>query len=83
MAQKGVQVITVEPGSLAEEAGLRPGDTLVEIHHEAVLDQLSYQYLITREDEAEMLVQRPDAAPSRPSWRTGARASGWTWPRTR
>ncbi len=62
LAQVGVQVITVEPGSLAEEAGIRPGDTLLEIHHEAVLDQLNYQFLITREDEATMLVQRPDGS---------------------
>jgi putative radical SAM enzyme (TIGR03279 family) len=55
-------VITVEPGSLAEEAGLCPGDTLLEIHGEAVLDQLNYQFLITREDEATMLVQRPDGS---------------------
>ncbi len=62
LAQKGVQIITVEPGSLAEEAGIRPGDTLLKIHGEAVLDQLSYQYLITREDEAELVLQRPDGS---------------------
>ncbi|HEY3271237.1 MAG TPA: DUF512 domain-containing protein, partial [Geothrix sp.] len=62
LAQKGVQIIAVEPGSLAEEAGLRPGDTLLEIHGEAVLDQLNYQYLVTREDEAELLVLRPDGS---------------------
>jgi S1-C subfamily serine protease len=52
LAQQGVQVIAVEPGSLAEEAGICPGDTLLEIHGEAVLDQLNYQFLISREDEA-------------------------------
>ena len=62
MAQKGVQIITVEPGSLAEEAGIRPGDTLLMIHGEVVLDQLSYQYLITREDQAELMLQRPDGS---------------------
>ena len=62
MAQKGVQIITVEPGSLAEEAGIRPGDILLKIHGEPVLDQLSYQYLITREDEAELVLQRPDGS---------------------
>ena len=62
MAQIGVQIIAVEPGSLAEEAGIRPGDTLLEIHGEAVLDQLNYQFLITREDEAQLLVQRPDGS---------------------
>jgi putative radical SAM enzyme (TIGR03279 family) len=62
LAQKGVQIISVEPGSLAEEAGVRPGDTLLEIHGEAVLDQLNYQFLITREDEAELVLQRPDGS---------------------
>jgi putative radical SAM enzyme (TIGR03279 family) len=62
LAQKGVQIITVEPGSLAEDAGIRPGDTLLKIHGEAVLDQLNYQFLITREDEAELLVLRPDGS---------------------
>jgi putative radical SAM enzyme (TIGR03279 family) len=60
VSQKGVQVIAVEPGSLAEEAGIQPGDTLLEIHGEAVLDQLNYQFLITREDQATLLIQRPD-----------------------
>ena len=83
MAQKGVQIITVDPGSLAEEAGLRPGDTLLEIHGEAVLDQLNYQYLITREDEAEMLVQRPDGSTFEAYVENGGEASGWIWPRTR
>ena len=62
MAQQGVQIITVEPGSLAEEAGLRPGDTLLKIHGEDVLDQLNYQFLITREDEAKLVIQRPDGS---------------------
>ncbi|MBI1752099.1 MAG: DUF512 domain-containing protein [Acidobacteria bacterium] len=62
MAQKGVQIISVEPGSLAEEAGIRPGDTLLEIHGEAVLDQLNYQFLISREDEAGLVLQRPDGS---------------------
>lgn len=62
LAQQGVQIIAVEPGSLAEEAGLHPGDTLLEIHGEAVLDQLNYQFLISREDEAKLLVRRPDGS---------------------
>lgn len=60
LAQKGVQIIAVEPRSLAEEAGLRPGDVLLEIHGEPVLDQLNYQFLITREDVARLKVRRPD-----------------------
>ncbi len=62
MAQKGVQIIAVEPGSLAEEAGIRPGDTLVAINGEAVLDQLNYQFLVTQRDETNLRVQRPDGS---------------------
>ena len=62
MAQTGVQIITVESGSLAEAAGIRPGDTLLRIHGESVLDQLNYQFLITRDDEAELVLQRPDGS---------------------
>ncbi len=62
MAQTGVQIISVEPGSLAEAAGIGPGDTLLQIHGESVLDQLNYQFLITREDEAELVLRRPDGS---------------------
>lgn len=62
MAQKGVQIIAVEPASLADEAGICPGDTLLAINGEAVLDQLNYQFLVTQRDETDLRVQRPDGS---------------------
>lgn len=47
---------------MAEEAGLRPGDTLLAINGERVLDQLNYQFLVTQRDETDLLVQRPDGS---------------------
>ena len=61
MAQQGVLVIAVEPESLAFDAGVQAGDTLLAINGEPVLDQLSYQFLITQQDETELTFQRPKA----------------------
>jgi putative radical SAM enzyme (TIGR03279 family) len=60
MAQKGVKVISVEPGGHAEGAGIQAGDTLLEINGEKVLDQLNYQFLLSREDESSLRVRRGD-----------------------
>jgi len=59
MKTKGVLVITVVPGSLAEEAGIQPGDFILEINGEAVLDQLSYQFLVGEQDETEVTYRDP------------------------
>ena len=60
MAQTGVLVISVEADSLAEQGVIRAGDTLLEINGEPVLDQLSYQFLITQRDETQLLFKRPN-----------------------
>lgn len=62
MAQTGVLVISVVPGSLACEAGLQAGDTLLEINGKPVLDQLSYQFLISQLDDTELTYRRPDGS---------------------
>ena len=54
MKPKGVQIISIVLDSLAEEAGLRPGDTILEINGEPVLDQLSYQFLVGELDETKV-----------------------------
>jgi putative radical SAM enzyme (TIGR03279 family) len=60
MAQQGVQVIAVEPDGLAADIGLQPGDTILEINGEKVLDQLSYQFLISQKDETALLYRKAD-----------------------
>lgn len=60
MAKTGVQVISVEPGSLAEAAGIEPQDWILEINEEPVLDQLSYQFLVTQKDDTRLRFRKPD-----------------------
>lgn len=43
------QIHSVEPGGIADQLGLRPGDTLLSINGEAVLDQIDYQFLTASE----------------------------------
>jgi putative radical SAM enzyme (TIGR03279 family) len=57
MKQKGVQVISVVPEGLADSAGIRPGDWILKINGEPVLDQLSYQFLTSARDETEVSFQ--------------------------
>lgn len=51
----------VEPGSLAEEAGLMPGDVLVRINGHEFHDILEYRYLIS-EPEIELEVLKTDGS---------------------
>ncbi len=41
-----ISILDVAGGSLAARAGIRPGETLVEINGEPVLDEIDYQALI-------------------------------------
>lgn len=43
------RIHSVEPGSIAAQCGLAPGDSLLRINGEAVLDQVDYQFLTAGE----------------------------------
>ncbi|MBI4913068.1 MAG: DUF512 domain-containing protein [Acidobacteria bacterium] len=62
MKAQGVRIIAVEAGSLAWKTGLRADDLLLEINGEPVLDQLSYQFLISQRDRTHLKVRRPDGS---------------------
>lgn len=50
---------TVEPGSIAQELELAPGDVLVSVNGQPVGDIFDYHYL-TNEEYLEILVRKPD-----------------------
>lgn len=55
--QKRAHVITgVEPGSIADEMGLKPGDRLLAVNGHGIEDIFDYRYLIS-DDYIEVLVQ--------------------------
>ena len=49
----------VEPGSIAEELELNPGDILVSVNGQYVEDIFDYHYLIN-EEYLEILIRKPD-----------------------
>ena len=53
----GGRIIGIEPGSVADEAGLRPGDELLAINDQAVEDIIDVQFYAA-EEELELVVRR-------------------------
>lgn len=59
--EKGVLVIGVEPGSKADEAGVRQGDLVKEINRIPVNSVSQLRAEIKKEDKIQLLVKRPRA----------------------
>ncbi|MCS6830592.1 MAG: DUF512 domain-containing protein [bacterium] len=57
---RGLVIVRVEAGSLAEEIGLQPGDVLLSINGKRVADTLDYRFHVT-EPYIELTIQRGDA----------------------
>ena len=53
---------TVEAGSAAERAGVRPGDVLLRVNGQAVTDVLAYRHLLSQ-GRATLEIARPQEAP--------------------
>lgn len=58
MERKGHLILGTEPGSIAEEMGIEPGDRLLEINGETVEDVFDYRYMI-EEEYIEVLILKP------------------------
>ncbi len=54
---RGLAIAHIEPGSLAEEIGLRTGDVLLSINGRRVMDTLDYRFHIT-EPHVQLTIQR-------------------------
>ena len=49
----------IEPGSIAEEMGIEPGDKLISINDNEIQDVFDYHYLVN-DEEVVLLIQKPD-----------------------
>jgi len=69
-----IKILSVQKGSLAAQAGIQPGETLLRINHESVLDEIDYQALIAQRRltldisnaegcEREIRIRKPEYAP--------------------
>ncbi|GIV18886.1 MAG: radical SAM protein [Armatimonadota bacterium] len=56
---RGLAIAHIEPGSLAEEIGLRTGDVLLSINGKRVMDTLDYRFHVT-EPHVHLTIQRGD-----------------------
>jgi len=59
--EKGVLVVGVEPGSKADEAGVRPGDLVKEVNRKPVTSVSDLRSEIEKDDKIQLLVKRPNA----------------------
>lgn len=60
-ARQGVQIASVRPGSMAEEAGLRPGDMILEVNRKAVDSLKAYEQAaakVANDHSVLLLIQR-------------------------
>ncbi|MDR2561598.1 MAG: DUF512 domain-containing protein, partial [Holophagales bacterium] len=74
--RNGLLITGIGRGSLAEEAGISPGDILVEINGEKVLDSLNYQFLASQRDRTEVLAIKPNGGTIRALLENGGDALG-------
>ena len=58
----GIKIIAVTPGGLAAAANVSPGDVLLEVNGETLLDNLNYQFLVSQRDSTEILLKKPGGA---------------------
>ncbi|NLG79415.1 MAG: DUF512 domain-containing protein [Firmicutes bacterium] len=56
---RGAVITQVKPGSIADEAGIMPGDRLISVNGRPVRDVLEYRFLCA-EEELSLVIERPD-----------------------
>lgn len=72
----GIQILDVACGSLAEMANLSAGDILLKVNGETVLDNLNYQFLVSRRDITEVTVKKQDGSQITAKLENGGNALG-------
>lgn len=53
------KIIRVQPGSIAEELGVEPGDILLSVNGHQIEDVFDYHYLVNEEDLT-VLIRKPN-----------------------